>query len=170
MAFCVLLGEGAMADWSAVYLREGVGTGPGLGAAGYAAFSLAMAAGRLAGDGLAARLGSQRLVRLGGALAAMGLGLALVQGGLWATLAGFGLVGAGFSIVFPNLLSAAGRSRDQSAGAAIAALSTVGYTGFMAGPPLIGFAAEWVSLRGALGLIVLCGAAIAGLARAIKSS
>ena len=101
MAFCVLLGEGAMADWSALYLRDVTGAAPGAAAAGYAAFSLAMASGRFAGDALTLRFGAMPLVRGGGLLAALGLGLALVAGSSWAAIVGFGAVGAGFSVAFP---------------------------------------------------------------------
>jgi len=168
MAFCVLMGEGAMADWTAVYLRQVMHADPGLAAAGYSAFSLAMAAGRLAGDSLAIRLGQVGLVRVGGLVAALGLGSALVLGGVGLSITGFGLVGAGLSIIFPNLVSAAAKVKDQAPGTAIAAISTVGYTGFMAGPPIIGFAAEFLTLRGALGLVVLSGLIIATLAGVIR--
>lgn len=164
VAFCVLFGEGAMADWSAVYLRDVTGAGPGLAAAGYATFSLAMASGRAVGDGLTVRLGPARLVRLGGALAALGLGVALLVARPWAAVAGFGAVGAGLSIVFPTVLTAAGRLPGGAPSAAIAAVSTVGYTGFLAGPPVIGFVAEATSLRGGLALVVAMGAVIAALA------
>lgn len=164
VAFCVLFGEGAMADWSAVYLRDVTGAGPGLAAAGYATFSLAMASGRAVGDGLTVRLGAARLVRLGGLLAALGLAVALLVAQPWAAVAGFGAVGAGLSIVFPTVLTAAGRLPGGAPSAAIAAVSTVGYTGFLAGPPVIGLVAEVVSLRGGLALVVVMGAVIAALA------
>lgn len=164
VAFCVLFGEGAMADWSAVYLRDVTGAGPGFAAAGYATFSLAMALGRAVGDGLTVRLGAARLVRLGGLLAALGLAVALLVARPWAAVAGFGAVGAGLSIVFPTVLTAAGRLPGGAPGAAIAAVSTMGYTGFLAGPPVIGLAAEAVTLRGGLALVVVMGVVIAALA------
>jgi len=155
VAFCVLFGEGAMADWSAVYLRDVAGAGPGLAAAGYAAFSLAMAGGRAVGDILTVRLGSARLVRGGGALAALGLGAALLLGQPWAAVVGFGFVGAGLSVIFPTVLAAAGRLPGAAPGTAIAAVSTMGYTGFLAGPPLIGFVAHGLTLRGGLAVVVV---------------
>lgn len=135
VSFCVLLGEGAMADWSAVYLEGTLGTGPGLAAAGYAAFSLAMAAGRLAGDRLNRRFGPAVLVRSGGALAAVGLGLSLLVAHPLAALAGFACAGLGFSIVFPLALSAAGNSGEMPSGQAIAAVASAGYLGFLVGAP-----------------------------------
>ena len=170
IAFCVLLGEGAMADWSAVYLEGTLGTGPGLAAAGYAAFSLMMGLGRLVGDRLIERFGVSRVVRAAATLAAVGLGTSLLVGEPVVALAGFGAVGAGFSVVFPAALSAAGRTGEMSAGPAIAAVSTVGYFGFLSGPPAIGFAAEAVGLGGALGLIVVSSTMIVVLARTVGAA
>ncbi len=167
ISFCVLLGEGAMHDWSAVYLRGTLETGPGLAAAGYAAFSLAMAAGRLAGDRLEQALGPVFLVRLGGAVAAGGLGAALAIGHPAAAIVGLACAGAGFSIVFPMALSAAGSTPGMAPGAALAALTTVGYSGFLVGPPMIGFLAEAVGLGGALYVVVGLSATIAVLAGAV---
>ncbi len=168
ISFCVLLGEGAMADWSAVYLNGTLQTGPGLAAAGYAAFSLTMAFGRLFGDRLIERVGSATLVRLCGALAAVGLGVALTVANPVAALVGFACAGAGFSIVFPAALSAAGRTEGIAAGPALAAVSTAGYTGFLIGPPTIGFVAELVGLGGALYIVVALSTAIVLLAGAVR--
>lgn len=167
VGFCALLGEGAVADWSAVYLRNELGTGAGFAAAGYAAFSLAMAAGRFAGDALTARLGPVAIVRYGGLLVALGLGAALAVGQPVATLVGFACVGAGLACVFPVILSAAGRQGAINPGAALAAVSTAGYSGFLAGPPLIGFVAELAGLRVGLATVVLLAAAIVLLAGAV---
>ena len=155
VAFCVVLGEGAIADWSAIYLNGTLRTGAGLAAAGYAAFSVVMAVGRGVGDPLTARLGPRTMVRLGGLVAALGLTLALVVNWIPIALLGFGLVGAGFSVVFPLTLSAAGRTSRQAAGSAIAAVATCGYVGFLVGPAVIGLAANTVSLRIALGFVVV---------------
>ena len=164
MAFCVLLGEGAMADWSALYLREITGAAAGLAAAGYAAFSLAMAAGRFAGDALTLRFGATILVRGGGLLAALGLGLALVSTRPWAAIVGFGAVGAGFSVSFPLMLAKAGSLPGTTPGTAIATVSVFGYSGFLAGPPLIGFVSQATSLRGGLLVVVLTSFTVAALA------
>jgi MFS family permease len=167
VAFCVVLGEGAMADWSAIYLTSTLHTGAGLAAAGYAAFSVMMALGRGGGDRLTARLGPMAMVRLGGLVAAVGLTLALT--GLWVPIAilGFGLVGAGFSVLFPLTLSAAGRTSKQASGTAIAAVATCGYMGFLVGPPVIGFIADALSLRIALGVVVVLSLLATATARAV---
>jgi MFS family permease len=159
-----------MADWSAVYLSGTLETGPGFAAAGYAAFSLTMAAGRLIGDRLTQRLGPVTLVRSGGALAALGLGLSLAVGQPAVALVGFACAGAGFSIVLPVALSAAGRAKDAAPGPAIAAVSTAGYLGFLIGPPAIGFLAEAVGLGAALYVVVLLSATIAVLSRTVSTA
>lgn len=170
IAFCVLLGEGAMADWSAVYLERTLGTGPGFAAAGYAAFSLAMAVGRLSGDRLTERIGPARLVRAGAAVAAVGLGVSLAVADPLFALAGFASAGAGFSIIFPAALSAAGHREEISSGPALAAVSTAGYFGFLVGPPSIGFVAEALGLGGALYIVVTLSAVIVLLAGAVGQS
>ncbi|HKG24197.1 MAG TPA: MFS transporter [Thermomicrobiales bacterium] len=168
VAFCVLLGEGAMADWSAVYLRNSLGTSAVYAAAGYAVFSSTMALGRLTGDRLTADFGPETLVRAGGAVVAIGLGLALILGRPAAALIGFACVGAGLSFMFPIVLSAAGRVRGVAPGLALAAVTSVGYTGFLAGPPLIGLVAQVTSLRIALGIVAALGALITALAPAVR--
>jgi MFS family permease len=169
ISFCVLLGEGAMADWSAVYLDNILNTGQGYAAAGYAAFSLAMAFGRLFGDRMVERVGPARIVRLGAAVAAIGLGLALAVGQQYVALLGFACAGLGFSIIFPTALSAAGRTEGMAAGPALAAVSTAGYTGFLVGPPAIGFAAELIGLGGALYIVVALSAIIIFLSGAVRA-
>jgi MFS family permease len=166
VAFCVLLGEGAIADWSAVYLT-GIGADPGLAAVGFGAFSSTMALGRLFGDAINRRLGPVALVRIGGAIATAGLLVFLSAGQPLVALVGLVLVGAGYSNVFPTTISAASRAPSMSSGSAIAAVTTLGYFALLAGPPLIGFLAEAVTLRGALGILVLLSALIVAWARAV---
>jgi predicted MFS family arabinose efflux permease len=153
IAFCILLGEGAMADWSAVYLQQLAG--PGVAPLGYAVFSLSMALGRLRGDWIHQHLGSVATVRWGGALAAVGLGAALLIGGMPATLAGFACVGWGFSAIYPIVCSVAGNKAGGKPEAGIAAVSGTGYFGFLVGPPVIGLLAQMWSLRAALLLVVV---------------
>jgi len=169
ISFCVLLGEGAMGDWSAVYLDNTLRTGPGFAAAGYAAFSLSMAVGRLFGDRFTERLGPATLVRSCGAIAAIGLGIALAVAQPLVALFGFACAGAGFSIVFPAALSAAGRTEGIATGPALAAVSTAAYTGFLVGPPSIGFLAEFTGLGYALYLVVALSIAIAIFAGAVNT-
>lgn len=167
IAFGVLFCEGAIADWSAIYLRESLHSSPGVAASGFAVFSLLMAAGRLTGDALALRLGPAWVVRGGGALVALGIGLATLSDVSIIAIVGFGLVGAGLACSFPLILSAAARTPGVAASTAIAAMATLGYTGFLVGPPLIGTLAEALSLRTALGLLGVVGALVALLGGAV---
>jgi MFS family permease len=169
ISFCVLLGEGAMGDWSAVYLENTLDTGPGFAAAGYAAFSLSMAFGRLFGDWFMERLGPATVVRSCGVLAATGLGIALAVAQPLVALFGFACAGAGFSIVFPAALSAAGRAEGIATGPALAAVSTAAYTGFLVGPPFIGFLAEATDLGYALYLVVALSIAVVVFGGAVKT-
>ena len=170
VAFCCMLGEGAMADWSTIYLRQELEAEPGLAAAGYAVFSLAMAFCRFTGDWLTQRLGSVWIVRLGGTVAAIGLGLSLLIAHPVVALIGFGCVGVGLSTIVPLVFSAAGHTPGTAPSVALAAVTTTGYLGFLIGPPLIGFVADLLTLRVALGIVVVASAVIAVLARTVHSS
>lgn len=170
VGFCGLLSEGALADWSAVYLTSTVGTGAGLAAAGYTLFQVAMTVGRLSGDRLTDKLGPVRIVRGGGLLAAAGLGLALLLPEPPGVLAGFMVTGLGLSLIAPIVYSTAGRAGGAEPGPAIAATTTIGFSGFLVGPPLIGIAASVLTLRGALGFVVvllLCMALLAPVVRRV---
>lgn len=167
IAFSTVLCEGAVADWSAVYLRREIGAAASLAALGYAAFALTMVAGRATGDRLCHRWGDKSVVRASALLGAAGLGGALLLGGAAATLAGFACVGLGCACVYPTMVRASARLRDISPNAAIAAISTAGYMGFFVGPPLIGLVADHVTLRGALWLVVAASGAIALLSPAV---
>jgi len=163
LAFCGLLAEGAIADWSAVYLRDTLRGGAPIAAAGFAAFSLCMAGGRFAGDRMVAYFGPRSVLRASSALAAIGLAVALAVGDPVAGIVGCGMVGLGISNVIPILFSAAGRVPGVQDGTALAAVATTGYFGLLAGPPLIGLAADLAGLRVALGIVsALCAVITAG--------
>jgi MFS family permease len=156
IAFCALMAEGSVFDWSGVYLSDETGAAPGAAPLGLTAFSLTMGIGRLVGDGVAERIGAGTAVRAGALVATAGIGLALAVPEPGAAIAGFMVMGAGLSVMFPLALRAAGMQGDGG-GAALAAVSTVGYVGFLAGPPVIGSLADASSLRAALSLVaVLC--------------
>jgi predicted MFS family arabinose efflux permease len=168
LCFLVMMSEGAALDWSAAYLRHELGTGTGLAATGFAAFSAMMAAGRFSGDWLRGHIGAVALVRGSACLAAVGLGAALLLGSPLAAVAGFACAGLGLSNLVPVFFGTAGRLPGEEPGRAIAATATVGYLGFLAGPPLIGFAAEASSLGVALGIVVLACALVALSAAAVR--
>jgi MFS family permease len=168
IAFCILIGEGAMADWSAVYLNRF--TGQGMAAAGYSVFSFTMAAGRLSGDWLRARLGSVTMVRTGSALAAIGLGGALAAGSMIPALIGFACAGAGWASIFPILSGAAGHKSPSQPEAGVAAVSATGFFAFLVGPPLIGFIAQAWTLRVGLAVVVVLSAVAAMLAGVVRDA
>lgn len=168
VALCAAVGEGAMADWSGVYLSSIVGTDAGTAAFGFAAFSLTMTAGRLSGDRLAARFSPAQIVRVGGLVAAVGLLLAILIPQVIPTLLGFAAVGAGLSIGVPLAFSAAGNVPGLPPGTGIAGVATIGYAGFLAGPPIIGLIADLTSLRIALLLIMLMVGSLVFTGRALS--
>lgn len=149
LAFAVFMAEGAMADWTAVYLLDLPGTDAALAAVGYAVFSLTMAVGRLTGDLIVRLLGRVSVVRWGSLIAMAGMLLAAFSPNPFWAIGGFALVGLGLSNVVPIIFSAAGYLSPNSPGQGIAAVSTAGYFGFLVGPPIIGFLAEWITLSGA---------------------
>jgi MFS family permease len=153
IALCIMVGEGAMADWSAIYLKKIIATSEGIAAVGYAAFSIAMALGRFFGDSLSARFGPVRLLRGSACVAMAGLVLILASPFSPLALLGFACVGIGFAPIIPLVFSAAGHRSGINPGVALASVTTLGYLGFLLGPPIIGFAAGLVGLRVALGLL-----------------
>jgi MFS family permease len=166
LACCSLLCEGAANDWSAVYIREGLGGSPAVAALGFTMFTLAMTGGRLVADRLATRVGPVAFVRGATLLAGTGFGFSLLGTVPAAGLLGFGLLGLGLAGVVPTLFSAA--ARGHRAAPAISAVSTVGYLGFLAGPPIIGTIATLSSLRIALVTVVVLTAIISAGAGALS--
>jgi MFS family permease len=164
IAFCSMICEGAMADWSGVYFQKVIQPAPALVAAGYTAFTATMASGRFIGDWLTTRLGTKKILQGSGILTASGLMIAILFPYFLTAILGFLLVGAGVSSVVPLVYSSAGRSKTLSPGVALAAVSTIGYLGFLLGPPSIGFIAQASSLKWSLGMVALLGSVIALMA------
>jgi predicted MFS family arabinose efflux permease len=157
IAFCILLSEGAMADWTAVYLRQTFHANPATAAWGYAAFSAAMAIVRLLGDHITLWLGNVRAVRYGSLLAALGVTFAIAAPSAAFAIPGFGAAGAGFSVIIPLVFGSSGRVPGVSAGAGIASVTGLGFIGFLVGPPAIGFTSQLITLRLSLTMVVaLC--------------
>jgi MFS family permease len=168
IAFCSMICEGAMFDWSNVYFQKIIFPPKALAGLGLTAFMSTMASGRFLGDWLATRWGIRCMLELSGTLTATGLLLAIVFPRLLPATIGFLFVGAGVSSVIPLVYSSAGRSKVLSPGVALAAVSTIGYLGFLFGPPFIGFIAQASSLRVSLGLIGCLGAIIAVMGGKLK--
>ena len=168
LAFACLLIEGASADWSAVYLRDELGTTAAVAAIGFTAFSVTMTLGRVFGDRLVDRFGPEAVVRSGGTIAAVGFGLALLASAPVPGIVGFACLGAGMSGVVPIVFRASGHVPGMAAGVGLAAVSSTGYLGFLVGPPTIGGLAELLGLPAALGVLVVLAVAVALLARTTR--
>jgi predicted MFS family arabinose efflux permease len=166
IAFGSFLAEGAASDWSAVYLHSSLGASPGLAAVGYTVFSVAMVAGRLAGDRLTDRTGPARLVRASAGIASVSFLAALLAGRVGTGLAGFALLGVGLSVVVPSVFTAA--SRIGTPGPNLALVTSIGYLGMLAGPAIIGGLAEAIGLPSALATLVVITGLTAVLAGAVR--
>ncbi len=147
IALCAAYDEGAIGDWGALHLRQDLGAGAGLAAAGYAAFALAEATGRLSGTSLLERLGRTRVLVLGGLAACAGMLVASLAPDVWLALAGFAVTGLGLANLFPTAMTEAGLLAGSSG---VALASMMGYSGFLLGPPAIGFLASQFGLRAGL--------------------
>lgn len=148
--FCCFLIEGAVGDWSGVYLKGTLQADAGMAAVAYAGFSVMMTAGRFSGDWLRERSGSTALVVGGSLLALFGLVLLIMCNQPWVAAVGFSLIGLGVSNIVPIAFTAAGNVTEIPTGSAIATVALIGYFGLLAGPPIIGFTAELITLRWAL--------------------
>ncbi|MEV4873617.1 MFS transporter [Streptomyces syringium] len=150
VAFCALMGEGVMNDWGAVYLHDVTGASPGAAGAGFAVFSAGMVIGRLSADRIRARTGTVRFTLGCSLVAAAGSVVSISVPSPGAGFAGYALLGLGMAAVIPVVFGHAAELRPARPGPAIAAVSAVGYVGFLAGPPIIGGIAEAVNLRVAM--------------------
>lgn len=168
LCFIVFLAEGAVLDWSAVFLTTERGVETAYAGLGYAAFALTMTVGRLTGDSVVRRLGARRVIIYGGATAAAGFLLATLAPMWQAALLGYGLVGAGCSNNVPVLYTAVGKQTLMPEAIAVPAITTIGYAGILAGPALIGFVAHGSSLSIAFGLIALSLVAVAASGKVLK--
>jgi len=161
--------EGAVYDWSVLYLYKEVGSPQNVAALAYASFSAAMALTRFGGDWLRARFSGAWLLRGSALLAAVAMAMVLLAGDAWVALLGFALVGVGLANVVPVLFSAAAQVPGVSAAQGIASVASMGYLGFMTGPPMIGFVAHASSLTAALYVVVGFAALLAlGAPRAMR--
>lgn len=155
ITFCCMLGEGAMSNWSVNFMQNVSLATDTIASIGLSAFATAMTLGRLFGDRLRTRMGDRWMIIIGGAIAAVGLITALLIVQPVVTMAGFFLVGIGLSTIVPIAYSIAGNTTDLPPGVGLAMVTTVGYAGFMVGPPVIGFIADWLNLRVALAVVAL---------------
>jgi MFS family permease len=160
LGFFGAVAEGSIGDWSGVYMKDTLGAGDGIAPLAFAGFTGLMLLARLICDRLKDSHGARRVVCGGTLLAALGMGAVTLAPGIPATLAAFAATGAGLAAVFPFVFSAAGRHGAT----ALAGVATLGYSGSLLGPPLIGFIAHHWGMQAAMGFIALVCAAIASAA------
>jgi len=164
LAFLALFSEGVLLDWSAVYARTVAQVPLSLAPIAFAAFALCMAGGRFLGDMLIARFGTVGVLRVSGIFMTLGIAVAVFIQNWPAVLVGFATVGFGIANLVPVIFGAAGRvSGDGGAGPAIATVTTLGYLGFLSGPPVIGMVAAFAGLPIAFGMVVVFGVVLATL-------
>jgi fucose permease len=168
VTICATTLEGAAADWLALYLTDERGATQSLAAFGYAVFAVAMAGGRFSGTAAAERLGRHGAVRVGGVVSFVGVLVTVLGPGIGSAYVGAALWALGVCLVFPAAVSAGGEAPERPADA-IAAVTTIGYGGFLLGPPLIGLLAEQAGLGRALLVLLVLAAGIAALAPAVRS-
>ncbi|KQV84561.1 hypothetical protein ASC87_29890 [Rhizobacter sp. Root1221] len=168
MALCAFLAEGAMADWSAVLLRDTLDTSEAVAAWGYAAFAVAMTTMRFVGDRATQRFSAVSVLRVGNAVGAVALAVALATRSLPVTLVAFGVAGLSLALVAPVVFATAGRRSRTTPGHGIATVASVGYAGFLLGPPVIGWVASFAGLSVSFGLLVVLLAALAVMAGQLK--
>ncbi|MGR3635682.1 MAG: MFS transporter [Shimia sp.] len=168
LAMCASMGEGAMADWSAIYLRDEAGMREPWSPIGFAVFSAAMVVTRLSG-GLITRLAApHKVARVCGLIGGGGMVLAVLSPSVWGTLVGFGLFGIGLALIFPLAFSRAANDPDTPQGQALAGVATLGYGGILLGPPVMGFIASATSLTVSFAVLAAMALMITVLAGALK--
>lgn len=153
ISFVVMGGEGAIVDWSGLYLQEVLDAEQWLWGAGFLMFSIFMTLGRFLGDGISARLGSIKIVALGSLIAIIGY-IAVLTGLVWAAVAGFGLIGLGFSVIIPELFRIGGNVKGVESAQGVAFIAGTGYSGFLAAPPVLGYLAESFGLTFSFGVLL----------------
>ncbi|MDP0500197.1 MAG: MFS transporter [Verrucomicrobiota bacterium JB022] len=168
LCFIMFLTEGAVLDWSAVFLHALRGVDQAHAGLGYAAFATTMTIGRLTGDAIVRQLGGLRVIAIGGVLAAGGLALAVGVPHWLAGMVGFSLVGAGCSNIVPVLFTAVGKQQTMPEHVAVPAISTLGYAGILVGPAMIGFIAKGWSLPFAFALLAVALVGVAASSRWLR--
>ncbi|HEX5669263.1 MAG TPA: MFS transporter [Chitinophagaceae bacterium] len=169
ICLCCTLCEGAMADWSALYYKEVLNDASKVSTTGFTAYAFTMAVGRFTGDRLISALRYKKVLILDGILIASGMALALASMIPTLVIIGFAMVGFGVSTIIPISYTMAGKSETLKPSVALAAVSTIGFTGFLIGPPIIGFVAHEIGLRSALVIVALLGVCVFLLSkRAVK--
>jgi MFS family permease len=169
IAFACMICEGTMFDWSSIYFQKVVAAPQTLTRLGYIAFMCTMAGGRFVSDAFVTRFGITRVLQVSGIIIFVGMMLAVAIPNLLLATIGFLLVGIGVSSVVPLTYSLAGRSTRMAPGIALTMVSSIGFLGFLLGPPVIGFIAEWFNLRVSFGIIAVLGLGTLLLAKRLST-
>jgi len=154
ITFCCMLGEGSMSNWSVNYMENIAHASQSLAPIGLSAFATAMTIGRIFGDRIRLNFGDRKMIIGGGVLSAIGLSISLLFPFPYSSILGFFLVGLGLSSIVPIAYSIAGNAKSLPSGVGLAMVTTVGYSGFLVGPPIIGLLANWQTLQFALGIVL----------------
>lgn len=157
LAFACMICEGTMFDWSGIYFEKVIHAPADLSRLGYVAFMFTMTAGRFTADWLVTKLGIETVLKFSGIFIFSGMLIAILFPTLAAATIGFLLVGIGTSSVVPMAYSMAGKSKTMLPGVALATVSSIGFLGFLLGPPIIGFISELTNLRVSFTLIAILG-------------
>jgi len=154
IAFCIMMAEGAITDWSTVYLSINLESSVAVAGIGFAVFSAMMTLGRFNGDQWIAKFGHIRVLRTGLVISVAGLIVLLIPS-IPTAITGFGLAGLGYSAVIPIVFSQASRKQAHAPAQGLASVATLGYFGFLIGPVLIGWLAEWIGLGYSFAVLLL---------------
>jgi MFS family permease len=168
IAFCSAMIEGAMFDWSGIYFKDTVRAEAAFTGLGYTTFMVAMAAGRFCADALSERFKLRRVLVASGTFVTVGLLVAVTYPTVIFAAIGFALIGTGVSSVVPLVYSTAGRSKTMAAGTALTAVSSLGFVGFLIGPPIIGFVAGMTDLKGSFIALTLMSASVIVLSSFVR--
>jgi MFS family permease len=168
ICFCCAICEGAMADWSSLYYQQVVNAGQKANTTGYTAFALMMALGRVVGDKLINRFGSRQILLIDSIFIAGGFAVGVGIIHPLAVIIGFGMIGLGVSTIIPIVYTLAGKNRDSPPSVSLAAVTSIGFIGFLAGPPVIGYVAHAIGLRLALLLLIIMSLIITMLSRKVR--
>lgn len=168
VAFCGMAAEGAMADWSGLYLIDVVGIKENLAPIGLTAYMITMASGRFVIDKATQRWGNQRIIQCGGSLIAIGLFMSVLFPNIVTTIIGFMIIGFGTCGIVPTIYSIAGKQKNISTSISLTIVSSVSFLGFLMGPPVIGYIAQASNLRYSYALIGIFGICIVILASTLN--
>ena len=168
ICFCCALCEGAMADWSALYYKQVINDGTSVNTTGYTAYAFTMAFGRLIGDRLVDRFGSRKILLIDALFIIAGISIGIGILHPMAVIIGFAMIGIGVSTIIPIVYTLSGKNTATPPSVSLATVSSIGFSGFLIGPPLIGYIAHGIGLRMALMLLIIMGIIIIILSRRVK--